>query len=165
MRPFAAIFLIAPLAAPAAAQEAPTAADLAGLALEVCVRDAPPEGEVATGDFAPTGREGDTATYAHPSGPTLALTARPGFFACELAVPGAGEAVYEAMLAEVSPAMQERFEAAEPEGIETGMVWEAISEAGYAVETLVERKKDGTVRFTSATGIDENEPAPLQRDN
>jgi hypothetical protein len=145
----------------AAAQEAPAPEALAGFAAEICLTATPDmAAEPDTGDFALVERDDETARYAHPSGVTLALAARPGFFSCEIEVPVAGEAYFDILITEFGEKFLATFEADDFEQVEDGLVWQAYTDAGTLVTTEAEQDEGGRITLTSSTETTAADDAP-----
>lgn len=148
-------------AATAAAQDVPAPEALAGFASEICLRATPElAAEPDTGDFALVERNGDTASYAHPSGVTLALAARPGFFSCEVEIPQADEAYFDALITAFGEGFNAAFEADDFEQVEDGLVWQAYTEAGTLVTTEAQQDEGGRITLTSRTETTAADDAP-----
>lgn len=148
------------LSSAANAQTTPVPGELARTALEACLHARPGPGDVPTGPFERQGGSAEVENYVHPAGPTLQVARSDGLFACEMVWRDAPETAFDVMAQVIGPAIQARFDAVVPEGIETGLVWEARSDEGFAVEVELTQDEAGTLSFVAATSADETEPPP-----
>ncbi|RVT82754.1 hypothetical protein DXV76_16090 [Rhodobacteraceae bacterium CCMM004] len=160
-------------AAPALAQEGP---DLAAFAMDVCFFVDPtpaiPEETLTGAGFENTMHGDGKDEFARTEdGASLVYVAREDFASCELRLPQRDDAARDALAAELSAAIGERYDAIEAETLEDGQLWR-VRPQGDLVSTTALVLEPETMDLVLTSAVQVGEPAdpaaedqPAQTDN
>ncbi len=138
------------IAAPAVAQQLPPA-EIADVAMRACIRTDPDASAGVQADgFSVRSRIGQTYVYEHEGGATMTLTSRPGFFNCEMEIPGAGPGYLDTLLSELEPEIDRRLDIAGAHRAESGALWQTTTESDVVVSIDVSEGDGRVVSITSS---------------